>query len=538
MAERRVAGRPAAPGLFEGALHIEAEQAAALHRVVEAGASGAAALRAAMAEAGAALAALASRVTGDAAEIIGFQLALLEVDALTEGAFHAIEAGVPADAAFAAALDAEINDYQSSGDAVFAARAADLMDLRDRVVQALRGEANMRAPAGAIIAAPDFTPSRFLEHDWSQGGALALSSGSASGHVAILARSRGVPMLVGVALAGLDDGATALLDADAGLLIVDPGLQARAAFKLAREANAAAQARAQDFARRPGRTRDGAAIAVHLNVASLADLDGLDPASCDGIGLTRTEFLFQGERLPDEATQYEFYRRLLAWAQGRPVVIRTLDAGGDKPIKGVTLDGESNPFLGLRGIRLSLANLEIFRVQLRALLRASAHGDLRVMLPMVTAPSELAAARALMGEEGARLRGAGAVVGAPPLGIMVEVPACALALDLFDADFFSIGSNDLTQYVTAAGRDMASVAVLADPAHPAVLRLIAHCARHGARIGRSVSLCGDAAADPRLIPALLDAGLRAFSVAPPFAGLVKQTIAGHDLKLTPKGEAP
>ena len=536
MAERRIQGRPAAPGFFAGTLHVEAARAVAAAEIA-AGEAGARALRAAMARAGAALAALAARMQGEAGDIIGFQLALLEDDALTEGAFHAIEAGVPADAAFAAALDAEITDCQTSGDAVFAARAADLSDLRDRVLAALRGEAPAAAAApGSIIVAADFTPSRFLEQDWSRGGALVLAGGSASGHVAILARGRGVPMIAGAPVAGLASGMQALVQADAGLLVAEPAAPSRAAFVAAQAAADAAASGAAEFALRPALTRDGTPVAVHLNIAGLADIAGLDPAICDGIGLTRTEFLFQGAALPDEAAQYAFYRRLVDWARGRPVVIRTLDAGGDKPVKGVTIDGESNPFLGLRGIRLSLAGPDIFRVQLRALLRASAHGALKIMLPMVTVPVELEAARALLADEAAGLRAAGAAIGQPELGIMVEVPACALALDLFDADFFSIGSNDLTQYVTAAGRDMASVAALADAAHPAVLRLIALCAAHGVTSGRSVSLCGDAAADPRLVPLLLDAGLRSLSVAPPFAGLVKQAIAAHDLRKKFRGE--
>src|SRR6185312_13525965 len=177
--------------------------------------------------------------------------------------------------------------------------------------------------------------------------------------------------------------------------------------------------------------------------------------------------------LPDEDTQYAVYRRILDWAQGRPVTIRTLDAGGDKPIKGVTIDGESNPFLGLRGIRLSLARPEVFRVQLRALSRAAVHGALKVMLPMIAVPGELDRAGVLLDAELAVVTAAGVACARPPLGIMVEVPAAALCAEDFDAAFYSIGSNDLTQYTMAAARDIGSVAELNDAGNPAVLALIA-----------------------------------------------------------------
>ena len=233
--------------------------------------------------------------------------------------------------------------------------------------------------------------------------------------------------------------------------------------------------------------------------------------------------------LPDEEAQCQAYRRIVVWADGRPVTIRTLNAGGDKPIEGVTMDGESNPFLGVRGIRLSLRNPALFRVQLRALARASVAGDLRIMLPMVTVPAELEAARKLLDETLESLAHDNVPAGRPRLGIMIEVPAAAIAIDQFDADFFSIGSNDLTQYVTAAGRDIGAVADLADPTNPAVLRLIALVVKHGRETGREVSLCGDAGGDPRAIGALLRAGLRSLSVAPGSVGAAKRAIAAVDL---------
>ncbi len=241
----------------------------------------------------------------------------------------------------------------------------------------------------------------------------------------------------------------------------------------------------------------------------------------------RSEFLFRdGKPLPDEEAQYRAYCRFLEWAGGKPVTIRTLDIGGDKPIRGLTPDGERNPFLGLRGVRLTLAKEDVFRTQLRALARAALHGKLKVMVPMITVASELQATAGLLDEVMAELAEAGIPAKRPPLGIMVEVPAVALAPELLSkAAFFSIGSNDLTQYVMAAARDETSVAALSDPSHPAVLKLIATVAGYGAEHGIEVSLCGDMASEPRLVPALIAAGLRRLSVSPLAIGRVKAALA-------------
>ncbi len=335
-------------------------------------------------------------------------------------------------------------------------------------------------------------------------------------------------MIVGLALdlGGVVDRSEALLDGENATLCLDPAPATREDF--------AARARAADrgpggsveFRMRPAVTADGTPIAVCLNIADPVEIERLDPASCDGIGLVRTEFLFHGRGgPPDEETQYRVYRRLAEWAAGKPVTIRTLDAGADKPIAGLTLEHEANPFLGMRGIRLSLARPEPFRAQLRALCRAAAHGALEVMLPMVAVQSELDLARGYLDEVMAGLRGAGAACRRPELGIMVEVPAAAIVVETFDAAFFSIGSNDLTQYVMAAARDNDAVAALNDPSHPAVLRLIAQVAAHGAATGRKVSLCGDAGGEPKFVGALLNAGLRALSVSPAALGRTKEAIA-------------
>jgi len=530
MPEARHRGRPAAPGFAAGRV-VALGTAVGTRRAGGDPAREAAALRAAMAKAAAELATLAAGAPNDAAGILGFQIALLEDDELSAPAFGAIAGGIPADVAWRDALDDEIGGYRSAEDETFRARGADLCDLRDRVLAQLSGTADGTAVAlGSIVAAADLPPSRFLAIDWRAGGAVLLSEGSRNSHVAMLARARGVPMIVGLGIDPFRLAGEALVDAHGGELVLNPALATRAAFEARRRSHEIGAAEAASRVGEPAVTANGVAVAVHINVAAPDELTSLSPAICDGIGLVRTEFLFAGEGLPDEETQYRVYRRLTEWAAGKPVTIRTLDAGGDKPVAGLTAAGESNPFLGMRGIRLSLACPEVFAVQLRALARAACHGALRIMLPMVTVPEELEAARARLDAEVAALRAAGVPVTRPPIGIMVEVPAAALAVERFDAAFFSIGSNDLTQYVTAAGRDIAAVADLANPLNPAVLRLIRMVAEHGRASGREVSLCGDAGGDPEAIGALLATGLRSLSVAPAALAATKAAIGRVDLR--------
>jgi phosphotransferase system enzyme I (PtsI) len=520
-----LSGRAASPGLALGPLVVMAEVPAA-RRAAAGPTEEAAALSAALEAVVAELGQLGAAADAEAAAILEVQIAMLEDDALRQPALAAITRGAAADTAWAQVLDDEIRGYESANDEYFRARASDLRDIRDRVVRRLRGGLGVSVLPGAVVAAVDLAPSRFLEIDWSAGGAVALAAGSPLSHVAMLARARGVPMVVRLGPMELGDHREAIVDGDAGRLVLSPDEEARRTCRRQRESER--QRRQEDlrFLPRPALTRDGRRISVLVNVAGAAELERVDPACCDGVGLVRTEFLFLGGAgLPDEERQVIAYRQILAWAADRPVTIRTLDAGGDKPIAGLTIAGESNPFLGVRGIRLSLARPDVFRVQLRALARAAVDGNLKVMLPMVTIPGELEAVRRLLDEVVAELVAAGVPARRPPLGMMVEVPAAALAIDLFNADFFSIGSNDLVQYVTASARDSGAVAELADPANPAVLRLIEAVVREGRRRGVEVSLCGDIAGDPRYIPGLLACGLSVLSVAPSAVARTKAVIA-------------
>ena len=534
IAEQVIAGIPAAEGLVIGRIAREGGPQAGHQGGRRAGSSAEerAALLAAVAQAKAELDALIAGEDELAAEILEFQLALLEDDDLLAPILGAVQAGASAHGAWDRALDKEIADYRGGEDEYLSARAADLADLKGRVLRALAGEGDGGQTAlaeGAILVAEDLTPSRFLELDWQRLGGGAIRGGSKTSHVAILARARGIPLIVGLEaeLDRLAPDAPAVLDAEAGRLILAPSDSTLARVHSRIQARAEGDAAAAEALAEDAVTAEGERVQVLINVDDPAILDRLSPAHCDGIGLTRTEFLFAGEEPPDEAAQLAVYRRILAWAGGKPVTIRTLDAGGDKPIPGVSMEAESNPFLGQRGLRLSLAHPEIFRVQLRALARAAAEGPLKVMLPMVSLPAELAQARRLLDEVLAELAAQGTAHGRPLLGIMIEVPAAALTAGDFAADFYSIGSNDLVQYVMAAARDNPALAALALADHPAVIELIERSVAAARARGVEIGLCGDLASDPAMVPVLLDCGLRSLSVAPAQLGRVKLALRGY-----------
>lgn len=471
--------------------------------------------------------ALGAALSGDASEMVEFQMMMLDDDSLSEAAFAAIDDGTDAASAWGAALGEQVAGYDAADDDYFRARSADLVDIRDRVLRALLGVVDTVAPPGSVLFGREITPSQFLATNWSAGGAILLREGSPASHVAMLARSRGIPMLVGIGALEPEPGEAVLVDAEAGRAEFGPDPEARHQFDAASFSHAETLAAAEELLGRPAATADGVPVTLYVNIADPGEVDRLDIAHCDGVGLMRTEFLYT-DGLPDEDAQYEAYRKVLAWAGDKPVTIRTVDAGGDKPVPGFT-PTETNPFLGLRGIRLCLARPEIFRTQIRALLRAGTAGNLKIMFPMISIAAEFAAARDLFAEEAASLG-----LPVPPLGIMVEVPAAAIDPGAFsEAAFFSIGSNDLTQYVMAAARDNGSVAALNDPLHPAILALVRIVAGHGAAHDIPVSLCGDAGGEPRAIPHLLQAGLRQLSVAPSQLARARAAIA--TTSLTPSG---
>jgi phosphotransferase system enzyme I (PtsI) len=521
-------GTPASPGLARGRLVVLDDKQRAASRERGPPDEESSRMREAIGGASAELAALMERTDdADAQMILAFQVAMLADPVVTESAFAAIASGAAAEEAWRAAMEAQIRQFHEADDLYFRARASDLRDMRDRVLRKLAGVVPPAIAPGSIVVAADLPPSRFLEISW-EGGGVALVHGSPNSHVAMLARSRGVPMLIGVEYGDLRGHSEAIIDADDGVLVLSPDGERAASFVSRQRRAELARADAERYANAPAVTADGERVHVLINVADASELDRLDPGCCDGIGLVRTELMLRdAAELANEDRQYEAYRRIVHWAGGRPVTVRTLDAGGDKPIAGYTIDGEANPFLGVRGLRLSLLRPQTLTLQLRALARAASLGPLDVMLPMVTSPRELDRVRALLNGAIAQLRKQGVDCAVPGLGMMVEVPAAALAIDLFEADFLSIGSNDLIQYITASGRDSRDLAPLQDPLQPAVLRLIHEVVSHANAKAIPVSLCGDMASDVRCIPALLDMGLRRLSVAPAAVARVKSAIARH-----------
>ena len=520
-------GRTASIGFAHGPF-VRVDGRTSSERVAAAPPDEEAALRAALVSAGQQIANLAEAVGGDAAQILEFQVALLEDDDFLDPIFAAIVEGAPAHTAWSSALEAQIADYNAAADEYLQARSSDLADLRDRVLRTLRGgegEAS-KIPGGAVVCADDLPPSQFLEIDWSRGGGLALLRGSPTSHVAMLARARGIPMIV--QLGSVPGNArTALLDGEGATLELDPSAEQIGLFERRRDLLRKNRASARAILRRPAASWAGEKIRLLINIQRVEDLEHADAQYADGIGLMRTEFLLgQQAGLPDEETQYQAYDAVLRWAGKRPVTIRTFDAGGDKPVPGFTADGEANPFLGVRGLRLCLARPDIFRVQLRALARAAVRENLKVMFPMVTTPAELEAARRIFVEAVDQLQSEGTPTALPEIGVMVEVPAAALAIEQFDSSFFSIGSNDLAQYLTACDRTNGALVNLIDPLQPAMLSLIKHIVDYGRRAGREVSLCGDMAGEPRCVPGLLSCGLRELSVNPSALALIKQTIDG------------
>ncbi len=522
--ERRLSGQPASPGLAGGTVQPLAA-ASKSPPIGDATPCDRAALQAALARVKSDLEALAARLPEAEAAILGFQIGLLDDPELMRGAELRIAAGMPADQAWTEGISEEIDLYEKASEPHFRARAADFSDLRDAVLQALRpgSKAPLALRPGYILVAEDLTPSLFLRMDWPKGSGIVLGNGSAASHVAMLARGRGIPMVVGMGKVWAELSGPIVVDGEAGSVIVAPAVET-----MARAMASPLASLSGDALRTPARSQDGRAIAVALNVSAFEDIDGLSPEICEGIGLVRTEFLLE-QAVANEEEQLAAYARLIRWAAGRPVTIRTFDAGGDKPIAGYSLEGERNPFLGLRGLRLSLARPELFRIQLRAILRAAALGPVRLLLPMVTHPAEVVTVREHLAEVGAELLSEGKTHAMPPVGMMLEVPAAAMVPGLFAVDFYAIGTNDLTQFACAAARDEHEVSTLAEPLHPGVRAIIAHALHEARNLGRPVSLCGEAATDPAALETFLRMGLHSISVAPALLAQVKSAIGAIDL---------
>ncbi len=444
-----------------------------------------------------------------------------------------------------AAVQAEINEIADSfaglNDSYLAARAADIRDVGDRLIRSLTQTsyaAFKHLPKGSVIIAEELTPADTALLDPRRIGGLATVLGGAESHTAIMARSLGLPAVLGVAglFGRVGPGDEVIVDGGSGRVIVNPTPATRADYRrrqaaLLRESRALVRLR--DL---PAVTRDGVRVALHANIELPRELEAAIGAGAEGVGLLRTEFLFMNrDDIPGEDEQYQTLKELVTGLRGRPVTVRTLDLGGEKFARalGVSLGGGANPALGLRAIRLSMKYQPLLESQLAAILRAGAHGPVRILLPMISCVAEMRQVRKVLIQVARRLRRRDVRIAdpLPPLGAMIELPGAALAADALAevSDFFALGTNDLTMYTLAVDRGDEQLAHLYNPLHPAVLRLIHFAAVAAARSGIPISVCGEVAGDPRYVALLLGLGIRELSMVPAALPRVKQRIRRLDL---------
>lgn len=474
-----------------------------------------------------ALQALAERVSGEVgaseAALFEAQAMFLDDPALLREAHKGIEVGQNAEAAWEAAVEHFADQLESLPDETLRARAADVRDVGRRVLRLLLGVEEQNASPleeKVVVIASDLTPSETAGLDKSKVLAFCTAEGGPTSHTAILAKALGIPAVVGLGegLAQVPKGAILLIDGGKGEVVVEPDEKTLKSFEKWLEAEKARKTEALADVEKPAVTVDGQRVEIAANVGSIEEAGVALEYGAEGIGLLRTEFLFLNkEQAPGEEEQTAAYRAVLGAMGRRPVVVRTLDVGGDKEMPYIDLDREANPFLGLRAIRFSLQEPEMFKTQLRALLRAAPGYDLRVMFPMVATLEEVRQAKALFEEARLEVQASGGEsVEGIQVGMMVEVPSAALLADRFAAevDFFSIGSNDLTQYTLAAERTNPRLAHLNDACHPAVLRQIERVVQAARPADIWVGVCGEMAGDPEAIPLLLGLGVDELSMAP------------------------
>ena len=461
------------------------------------------------------------KLGGHEAEILDAQLTLLQDEyAVLEPIQEAIrDEGLNMAQAIDKVLGGIVELFQQAADEYMRLRAGDAEDVRKRLLMRALGVTPRDysvLPAGTILVAEELTPSDTIRMDLAHVSGIVTSRGGYYSHVGIISRNLGIPSVCGVPEAA-EDGDTVLVDGEKGVGTVNPDEAELALFSERRREAEAEKQQLDVFRTVPSRTLDGEAGLICGNIGTAAEAQAALDAGAEGIGLLRSEFLYMDQpALPDEETQFQAYRQVLETMGGRPVIIRTLDVGGDKAIPALPMEREENPFLGCRAIRLCLERRELFRVQLRALLRAGSYGDLKIMFPMISTLGELRSAKAMLEEARKELLREGVPVRKVPVGIMVEVPAAAVIADCLarEADFFSIGTNDLIQYTMAAERGNPSVDHLYSPYDPAVLRLIAMTAGAAERAGILCGMCGEAAADPELLPIFWGMGVRELSMSP------------------------
>ncbi|MDP2206255.1 MAG: phosphoenolpyruvate--protein phosphotransferase [Alphaproteobacteria bacterium] len=477
-----------------------------------------------------------------AAEEIGLlldaHLAMLSGSRLVRGVIKRIaDEGINAEAAIEHVMQELTDQFRALRDKYIAARIDDVEAVSNRLIRILMNLPYIAldsVPPGGIVLAKEISPADTALMDPKRFAGLATVHGGAAGHTAVMARSLGIPSVLGLDPDMLDHsghGGIAIVDGVTGVLILNPSEATLAEYRARQQALQNARADLDKITTLPAETTDGQAISLRANLELPRDVQAIVDSGAEGIGLFRTEFLFMNRStLPSEDEQFDSMAAVVRAMQGKPVTFRTLDIGGDKIARavGAWIAEATNPALGLRAIRLSLKQPQLLIDQFRAMLRAAALGPVRVLLPMVTTAEEVEQAAQLLRRCHADLKAEGTAVpeALPPLGTMIEIPAAALSADSLAAvsDFFALGTNDLVQYTVAIDRGNDQVAALYNPLNPAVLRLIEFTLEAARRAGIPVSICGEMGADPRYTPLLLGLGLREFSVGSAALPRIKQRI--------------
>ena len=454
------------------------------------------------------------------AAIVEVQMLMLDDLDYLDGVAMAIEGGA---AAAIAALDtgeefAQV--FAAMDDEYMNARSADIRDMSHRIYDILCGNTGFQLPDGSfLLVAEDLAPSETIQLPRERILAFVTRQGSSSSHTAILARTLNIPSLVqsNITLEDAESCSILAVDGFTGNWYMDPDEETMAMLKEKQAAAADARAALEVYRGKESVSKSGKKVLLCANIGCPEDAEAAIAGDAEGVGLMRSEFLYLGrDSLPTEDELYEAYKKVAEIMGDRPVVIRTLDIGADKQVSYMGLEQEENPALGLRGLRICLTREEIFRPQLRAIYRASAYGNLSVMFPMVASVWELKAAKALCAKIRAELEAEGFPTKEVPIGVMVETPAAAvLARELAkEAAFFSVGTNDLTQYTLAVDRQNAKLGAFYDPYHPALMSLLAHIAKSANEAGIWAGICGELGADPKMTEKFLEMGFTELSMAP------------------------
>lgn len=468
------------------------------------------------------------------AEILEGHILLLTDPGMDEITKGAIMSGTCAEAAFESTCDMFAGMFQMADDELTRQRATDIGDIKVRMLKILTGTPDVNiseVPAGTILVAEDLTPSMTAGIVKENVAGIITAVGGKTSHSAILARALEIPEVLSVdgIVDKVSDGMTAVVDGCDGICILDPSQEEIEKYQAKREKYLSDKALLEVYRGKDTVTADGVKVHLYGNIGNPEDAKQVAACDGEGVGLFRTEFLFMGaSELPSEEEQFRAYKAAAETMEGREVIIRTLDVGGDKDIPYLGLEKEDNPFLGFRAVRYCLQNKDSYRVQLRALLRASAFGDIKIMVPLVTCVDEIRSVKALVKELMAELDAENIAYNKDiQVGAMIETPAASLIADLLakEADFFSIGTNDLTQYTMAVDRGNAKVAYLYSSYNPAVLRSMKNIIEAANAAGIMVGMCGEAAADPLLIPLLISFGLGEFSVSATSVLATRGTIA-------------